>query len=250
MTQIMAGAEPFGFEGGETGVLLVHGFTGSPQGLRLWGEALASHGYTVLCPRLPGHGTNPKDLAGTTWRDWVGEAEMSLRGVGERCSSVFVAGLSMGATIALDLAARNPDRLAGVIAVNPSVYSDDPRARLAPVLGRVNLFVKGLGNDVADPGQRELTYPKVSTRASASVLQYMRQVKARLADVRIPALVFASRNDHVVPPGNASYVVEHVSSAQKELVWLERSYHVATLDYDRDLIFDRSAKFVAEHARP
>lgn len=247
MAQIMPGAEPFGFERGETGVLLVHGFTGSPQSLRPWGEALAEQGHTVLCPRLPGHGTDARDLARTTWHDWVAEAEMSLRGLNERCGSVFVAGLSMGGTVALDLAARNSDWLRGVIVVNPSLYSEDPRAKLAPLLGKVNLFVKSIGNDVADPSQRELAYEKVSTKAAASFLAYQKLVRRRLAEVRIPVLVFASRRDHLVPPGNASYVVEHVSSPVKELVWLERSYHVATLDYDRDVIIEGSAKFIAQH---
>ncbi len=246
---VWEGAEPFGFEGGETGVLLVHGYTGSPQGLRPWGEYLAGEGYTVLCPRLPGHATTLRDLASSTARDWVGEAEMSLRGLRERCSTIFLAGLSFGSTITLDLAARYPDVVGGLVAINASVYNDDPRTKLAPVLGKVNLFLKGLGNDVADPTQTELCYPKISTKATAQVLDYMKRVHDNLAAVRCPALLLVSRQDHVVPPGNTPRIYERISSTDKEVVWLERSYHVATLDYDRQIIFERSAQFFRDHEK-
>ena len=250
MASIMSGAEPFGFEGAgsETGVLMIHGFTGSPQGLRPWGEHLAAQGWTVICPRLPGHGTSMADLARTTGEDWAGEAEMGLVGLGERCSSVFIAAMSMGATIALDLAGRFPETVAGVVGVNASVYSDDPRERLAPLLGKLPFSVKGIGSDIADPAQRELCYPRIPLRSAAALLRYQNAVRARLAEVRAPLLLFCSRQDHVVPAGNTSFVAEHVSSTDVEIVWLERSYHVATLDYDAPVIFERSAEFIAKRA--
>lgn len=246
----MPGAEPFGFEGSdsETGVLMIHGFTGTPQGVRSWGEHLAAQGWTVLAPRLPGHGTSSADLAKTTGDDWAGEAEMALVGLQERCSSVFIAALSMGATIALDLASRFPETVAGVVGVNPSVYSDDPRQRFAPVLGRLPFSVKGIGSDIADPSQHELCYARIPLKAAAELLAYQKRVKERLKDVSAPLLLLTSRQDHVVPPGNTSFVAEHVSSTDVEVVWLERSYHVATLDYDAPVIFDRSVEFITKRA--
>ncbi len=246
----MPGAEPFGFEGqdSETGVLVVHGFTGTPQGVRPWGEHLAAEGWTILAPRLPGHGTSIADLARTTGDDWAGEAEMALIGLQERCSSVFIAAMSMGATIALDLASRFPETVTGLVGVNPSVYSDDPRQRFAPLLGRLPFSLKGIGSDIADPAQHELCYPRIPLKAAAALLAYQSRVKARLGDVRAPLLLLSSRQDHVVPPGNTSYVAEHVSSTDVEVVWLERSYHVATLDYDAPLIFERSVEFITKRA--
>ena len=250
MTSIMPGAEPFGFEGAgsETGVLLVHGFTGSPQSMRPWGEHLAAQGWTVIAPRLPGHGTSARDLAETTGEDWYVEAEMALVGLAERCSSVFVCGMSMGGTIALDLAARQSERVAGLVVVNGSVYSEDPRAKLAPLLGKLPFAVKGIGSDIADPSQKELCYERVPLKAAAASLSYMNSVKPRLRDVRAPVLLFGSRQDHVVPPGNTSFIAEHVSSEEVDVVWLDRSYHVATLDYDAPVIFERSAEFIAKRA--
>lgn len=246
---VWEGAEPFGFDGGEAGVLLIHGYTGSPQGLREWGEYLASEGFTVLCPRLPGHATTLQDLAGSTSKQWVEEAEMALRGLRERCSTIFIGALSFGATIGLDLAARYPDTIHGMALVNASVYNDDPRVKLAPVLGKMNLFLKGLGNDVADPGQTELCYPKISTKATKQVLDLMAHVHANLDAVRCPLLLFVSQHDHVVPPGNTRRVYERVASTEKEIVTLPRSYHVATLDYDRRTIFEQSAQFFRDHSK-
>lgn len=244
----MPGAEPFGFEGDapETGVLVMHGFTGTPQSVRPWAEHLAKSGWTVLAPRLPGHGTSLADFAESTPQEWVGEAEMSLDGLFEHCSSVFLCGMSMGGTIVLDLAARHADRVAGVVCVNPSVYSDDPRARLAPLLGRLPFSVKGIGSDIADPSQRELCYDRVPLRTAAYLITFQNAVKAELAQIHAPLLLFGSRQDHVVPPGNTPYVAEHVASTDVEVVWLERSYHVATLDYDADVIFERSTEFIAK----
>lgn len=250
MNSIMPGAEPFGFEGAdsETGVLLVHGFTGSPQGMRPWGEHLAAQGWTVIAPRLPGHGTSTQDLSKTDGDDWYGEAEMALVGLAERCSSVFVCALSMGGTIGLDLAARQPERVAGLAIVNASIYSKDPRARIAPLLGKLPFSVKGIGSDIADPSQHELCYDRIPLRAAAALLAYQDRVRVRLSDVKSPLLLFASRQDHVVPPDNTSFIAEHVSSTDVETVWLERSYHVATLDYDAPVIFERSAEFIAKRA--
>lgn len=245
--QLMPGAEPFAFDGGQTGVLLIHGYTGTPQGLREWGEYLAGRGYAVMGPRLPGHGTTPSDLHNVTDADWIDEAERALRGLQERCNDVFVAGLSMGGCVALDIASRLGSELAGLILVNPFIYTNDPRAKLAPLISKVPLLLKGVYDDVADPSRHELGYPKVSTKSSYSVIQMGQRVRENLPKITLPTIIFTSRQDHVVHPGNSSLVYETISSKEKEIVWLERSYHVATIDYDREIIFEQSAKFIAQH---
>lgn len=246
---VMPGAEPWGADGDDTGVLVVHGFTGSPQSVRSWAEGIAKAGRTVLVPRLPGHGTSVADLQTKTAADWVGEAEMSLTGLRERCRRIVVCGLSMGGAITLDLAARFPDEIDGVALVNPIVYSDDWRAKLLkPLLSRISLTVKGVADDIAEPGQHELAYPKVPTKAAASMLDFFERVKGRLGAVRCPALIFVSRQDHVVPTGNATLIHDRIASTDKQVVWLERSYHVATLDYDRDLIAERTNAFIEQRA--
>lgn len=245
--KIMPGAEPWGAEGDTTGVLVLHGFTGTPQSVRPWAEAIAASGRSVLVPRLPGHGTTEDDMQGTGPAEWVAEAEMSMRGLLERCHDVFICGLSMGGTITLDLAERFADRIAGIVLVNASTFTKDPRARLAPLLGRLPLKLKGIASDIADPSAKELAYTRVPTKAAAKMLAYQAGVKDRLGDVTAPALIFSSKQDHVVHPENGPYIHEHISSTDKELVYLEKSYHVATLDYDRETIFQRTVAFVEAH---
>jgi carboxylesterase len=93
---IRPGAEPWSSDGDATGVLVLHGFTGSPASMRPWGEALAAEGWTVRVPRLPGHGTTWQEMNRTRWEDWYGECERGLRELTSRCDRVFVAGLSTG----------------------------------------------------------------------------------------------------------------------------------------------------------
>ncbi|MHB8511168.1 MAG: alpha/beta hydrolase [Actinomycetota bacterium] len=248
---IMKGAEPFAFDGSSTGVLLIHGYTGTPQGLREWGENLnQAHGFAVSCPRLPGHATTPSELHAVGYSDWFEEAERAFKGLLERCQSVFIGALSMGGLIAVDLASRYPSDVAGLTLVNPFLFTKDPRAKLTPILGKVPLLLKGVYNDVADPSRQELGYPKMSTKASASLLSAAAIVRKGLPKVVAPALVFVSKQDHIVDNDCARAIVAEISSKEKEIVWLERSYHVATLDYDRELIFERSAKFISEHQEP
>lgn len=249
MASVIKGCEPFGYEGDETGVLLIHGYTGSPQGMRLWGDHLGREGFSVLCPRLPGHGTDVADLANARWGDWVSEAEMSLKGLYERCETVFVGALSMGGGIALHLATKHADRVMGLALVNPFVYTDDPRAKLAPLLAKLPLTVKGVGDDVADRSNPEIFTPKLPTKTTGSMLVALKGVVADLAKVQQPVIVFTSRQDHIVKPANSTLILDRISSPEKEQIWLERSYHVATLDFDKETIFERSAAFFRSHAK-
>jgi len=241
---ILADAEPFTLQGGEVGVLLLHGFTGSPQGLRLWGEALHRGGLTVHCPLLPGHGTHWRDLAVTTWRAWEEASLAGLSLLRERCERVVVCALSFGGALALHLAARRPGDIRGVVAVNPWLYLNDRRLVLLPLLKRVLPTTPGIGSDIADSPLKELAYERVPLKALAAARALQRIVTAELGQVAQPLLLYVSRQDHVVPPGNAAFIAERAGSTDVEVVWLERSYHVATLDCERKLIFDGSLAFV------
>ena len=124
--------DPFFFEGGATGCLLIHGFSGSPPEMRPMGEYLAEKGLTVLGVRLAGHGVTPEDMASTRWRDWVGSAKEGLQELQVRCELVFVAGLSMGGLITLHLSAHHP--LAGIIVMSAPAYVADWRFHALPLV--------------------------------------------------------------------------------------------------------------------
>lgn len=236
-------AQPFSFEGNSTGVLVIHGFTGSTQSMLPYGETLAAKGYTVVGPRLPGHGTTVEDMATRKYTEWTGAAERALKELSGKCDRVFVTGLSMGGTITLWLAARYPDRIAGVVPVNALALTK-PIFKLAPLLKFLKT-VPGVGSDIKKPECKESCYGKVPVAAVCELTKLLAEMREGLPRVTAPALVVASRVDHVVSePSNANYIMANLGSKEKEMLWLENSYHVATLDNDAGLIFERAAAFI------
>jgi carboxylesterase len=239
--RVIPGAEAFRFDRGPVGVLLQHGFTGSPGTMRPIGEWLASNGISVMGPRLPGHGTTWEELEGTTWEEWVAESEAALEALSNRCSTVIAAGISMGAAIVLHLGATRSEMLSGVVAVNPVVRRPD--LLLAPVARLFARTVGGIGGDIKKSGMEEIHYDRTPLKAAAQLGRLLRVVWRELPDMRLPLLLFSSVEDHVVKPVNSKLVMERSGTDRKELIRLTNSYHVATLDYDAGLIFERVLRF-------
>jgi carboxylesterase len=240
----MPGAEPFRHDGGPVAVVLCHGFTGTPHALRPWAEHLADQGLTVSLPRLPGHGTRWQDCNLTTWQDWYAAIDREFATLRSRCDQVFVMGLSMGGTLALRLAELRGEQVAGLVLVNPSVTSLDPRLRALPVLSRVLGSFPPIANDIKKAGSVELAYDRLPLKALNSLRQAWRTVRSDLPRVAQPLLLFHSREDHVVEPANSRIVLDEVSSTDVREILLDDSYHVATLDNDAERIFSGSLEFV------
>lgn len=237
-------AQPFYFKGNSTGVLVIHGFTGSTQSMLPYGKALAARGYTVMGPRLPGHGTAVEDMAFRKYTEWTGEAERALNELCGQCERVFVTGLSMGGTITLFLAAHFGDKIAGIIPVNALAHTE-PLLRLTPILKYLLKTRPGVGSDIKKPEVQESCYTQVPVAAAHELTKLLKVMREGLPSVSVPALVIASREDHVVrEPANAEYIMANLGSNNKELLWLENSYHVATLDNDAELIFEQAAEFI------
>lgn len=244
-TPILAGSEPFSTEGGPIGVVVLHGFTGSPQSLRPLARALATAGFTVELPLLPGHGTSVEDMVPTRWSDWSSAAEATYRDLAGRCERVFAAGLSMGGSLAIWLAERHPE-IAGVIVVNPLV--DPPasvfRDMLSGMVEEGGVSVPAIGSDVAMPGSPESAYNASPIEPMLSMFEGVDEIAAHLGDLRCPVLLLSSRVDHFVPPESGE-VLAAGAAGPVERVFLERSFHVATLDYDAREIEARAIAFVA-----
>lgn len=248
-TEVMEDGKPFFFEGSRVGCLLIHGFTGTTSSMRPWGEYLASKGLTVLGPRLPGHGTDVKDMGRWAYTDWTGAVETALSEISSLCGAVFVGGLSMGGLLTLYLAEKKQDKIAGVIPVCAPVVRLAPGLQNAalmfvPVLKHLMKTFPGPGNDLKDPSVTEVAYDKLNVRALHELVKLARVVEADLPRIEVPIRIFEAREDHVVPPENATFIYEHVGSSDKELIWLENSYHVATLDFDKERIFEESYGFI------
>lgn len=245
---VLPHAEPYRAEGGPIGVLLVHGFTGSPRSMRPWGEHLAADGLTVVAPRLPGHGTTWQELNRTVWTDWYAEGSRALDHLVEHCDQVFVAGQSMGGCLALRLAEERPDDVAGLMLVNPSVTSLNKQLLALPVLKRVVASVKGIADDIKKPGVAELGYDRLPLKALDSLRTMWKVTRDDLPKVTAPLVVFRSVEDHVVEPLSTQIITQRVSSRDVTERILDNSYHVATLDNDAPSIFEESLEFVRKHA--
>jgi carboxylesterase len=244
MARVRPGAQAWSADGGEVGVLLVHGFSGSPAALRPLAQRLAAEGCAVELPRLPGHGTHWRDLAKVTWRDWAREAVAAQERLTARTRAHVVLGLSFGGCIALYLAANRPEHVAGLVLVNPAVRQRSPLLPLLPVLRRVLPFIPGIVNDIAKPGADEVGYDKLPLRAVAEYTAFQGIVRDDLPRVTAPLLMFTSRRDHVVPAENSRLVLQRVASRDRTHRWLERCHHVATLDYEAPQIERETVAFV------
>jgi carboxylesterase len=246
---VLPGAEPYAHDGGPVGVVFCHGFTGSPQSLRGWAEAVAGAGHSVRLPLLPGHGTTWQEMNRTGWQQWYAEVDAAFADLSTRCESVLVAGLSMGGALALRLAEQHGDAVAGVLLVNPAVRLTDPRLRALPAVRRVVPSLAGIASDIKKPGAAELAYDRTPLNALASSLRFYAVVLRDLGAVRQPVLLFRSAQDHVVPAVSSARVLAGVSSTDVTEVVLHDSYHVATLDNDAPAIVEESLAFVERVAR-
>lgn len=242
---MLPGAEGFSHAGAAVGVLLCHGFTGTPQSLRPWAHDLAAAGYSVELPLLPGHGTVWQEMNRTTWQDWYGTVDAALADLRSRCSTVFVAGLSMGGALALRLALEHPADVAGLVLVNPAVHLEDPRLRLLPLIRRIVPSFPGIASDIKKPGSTELAYDRTPLHALASMIALYADVVPRLGRVTQPLLLLRSLEDHVVPASSSRLILDSVGSSDLTEVVLENSYHVATLDNDAERIVKESLAFVS-----
>lgn len=240
--EVRPGAEAFEGGDGEIGVLLCHGFTGSPASMRPWADYLVAQGFRVSLPRLPGHGTSWQELNQTGWPDWYAVVDRALTVLSSQCRLVVVGGLSMGGALALRLAELHGDRIAGLVLVNPALHNSDPRLAVLPVLKHLRASVAGIANDIARPFTDELGYDRTPLKALASMLELWDITIARLQRVNQPILLYRSVHDHVVDPVSARLLQERVHSAVTERL-LQKSFHVATLDYDAEEIFTGSAEF-------
>ncbi|MEI6406817.1 MAG: alpha/beta fold hydrolase [Actinomycetes bacterium] len=226
------------------GILLVHGFTGSPASMRPWAHFMNEHGYTVRVPRLPGHGRNWEDLNAVSWEEWPARVVQDLQALRATCSKVFVFGLSMGGGTTLNVAENN--LVDGIVLVNPMIHIPGIQIKFAPLLAMVKKGMPSVGNDIKKPDVTEWGYDVLPTRGVLQLNKLLKSTRAHLAKVTAPTLLFHSVDDHVLPISNSDIIMSGISTANKQRIEMTNSYHVATLDYDADLIFANALAHVKE----
>ncbi|MCZ7538995.1 MAG: alpha/beta fold hydrolase [Anaerolineae bacterium] len=240
---------PFFLAGGPVGVLLMHGFTGSPPEMRRLGDFLYGEGLTVSAPLLPGHGTTTDECNSVRWQQWAAHVEGALDDLRGRCATVFVGGLSMGGVLALHLAAQHPD-LAGALLYAPAIQLSNGWGRwVAPLLKHVRRTMPKGKDDWADPDARALlwSYSEYPVAGAHQLFKLIAHVRRSLPRVTVPLLIVTSRGDRTVPPAAADLIARGVATKDITRLSLERSGHVVTLDADWQLVAEKSAAFIRAH---
>jgi carboxylesterase len=244
---VRPGADPYEADAGALGVLLLHGFGGSPGSLRGAAAWFEAQGLSVRLPRLPGHGTSVEELARTRWPDWAGEAERALSALRERCEGVAVLGHSMGAALALHLAALRPNDVDALSLANP--YLRDRRLLLVPLARWFVRSTSASGTDSSNGARDPGRYDRRPVSAIVTLRDFLRVVDSELPRVRAPMAIFTSSVDHEIPAGSAERILARVASARTLRIDCANSYHALPLDHDAPLLFERSLDFFREVTR-
>lgn len=235
--KILAGAEPIYKKGNSVGVLLLHGFTGSPFEMRETATLLQEKEYTISVPLLKGHGTKVEDLENCKWIEWFNDSKAALFELRKTCKKIFVIGLSTGASLALHLAAHY--QVEGVIALSPALFLKGKITRLLPyVPSFIRYRNKKGGPDILDPSARKsaVSYRKTPIRAAKEVLRLYSHVKMDLPDIYAPVLIIQSSQDHVVDERGAQWIYDHIASQDKQVLKLDKSFHVITMDVEKNIV--------------
>ena len=242
---IQQGAEAFFLPGGPDGVLLVHGFTGSPAEVRLFGEALHGAGYTVHAVRLPGHGTTPEDMERMTTEDWRNAVLDGWNVLAAACDRIAVVGVSMGALLALWLSTVRPVWQTAALAAPIFIREARQLHLLPPRSGCRGKFLPKVKKTMPEvPPEYCICYRVTPLLSVHELLIMIAETKEQLPKVKDRLLVVQSERDHTVDAESARYIMEHVGSADKELLWLKQSGHRLMLDCERDTVFQSTIDFL------
>lgn len=230
--------------GGKIGVLVIHGFTGTPESIRPWAEGFHEAGFTVLAPTLPGHGTTVDDLNQTQWVDWYQKVESAFLELKKNCDRVFVAGFSVGGALALRLAQIRGSEMEAVLLCNAAIFDDRRILRLLPILKYFIPTTKTSAMDVKKLVQTRTSYDRMPLRALDSLRKLWRSVEDNLFMVDVSLFVSYSVEDHVIHPVNSETIINNVSSSTIREVIFEDSYHNVAWDNDADVLIEESVQFI------
>jgi carboxylesterase len=217
--------------------------------MRLLGEYLNQRGLAVSAPLLPGHGTTVEDMNRSRWTDWTGHVEQALLELEEQCQTVFVCGLSMGAALTLYLAASRPE-FPGIVLYSPAVWPANRLYYLTPLLKYlIPRIAKAGGSSMVDPEAdlRVWSYNYNPTVAAHEFLKLLLRVRRSLPRVTSPLLVIYSTRDPAIHPKSAPKTFERAGSHDKELVIIQNSGHVITVDGEWEGVAERTYRFIADH---
>jgi carboxylesterase len=249
--------DPLRLDGGDRGVLCIHGFTGTPYEMSYLAEKLHERGFTAVAMRLPGHGTYPDELDATSWRQWVSSVAEEFDALRRRTRQVVVIGQSLGGLLALDLAADRPREVAGVVSLATPLWLFGLPTALIRLLRRFPVLLSALrtipklgGSDVSDRDMRRSNpaYSVIPARGLLQLAEFMERVRGRLSEVEVPILIVHARNDHTAPYACAQEIANRVRGPVR-LHALTSSYHLIAFDVERDEVVAEVLAFLDDLQR-
>jgi carboxylesterase len=240
--KILPGCEPIFKKNGSKGCLLLHGFTSCPFELSLLGDQLQEEGYTVSIPLLPGHGTSPKDLKRYSWKEWYESAKQALFELRKSCHTVYVVGLSMGGSLALHLSAHY--QVDGIVALAPGLFLKNKLSILSHILYPFYPYSKKWFGPDIKADVKTITYDKIPVKSLSELLKMFKHLRDDLMDINIPILIIYAKKDHVIDGKSAKEIYRKVSSNNKRILSLKNSYHIITLDIEKEQAFRETIKFL------
>jgi carboxylesterase len=244
-------AQPFFLQGGDHGVLLLHGFTGSAAHMRLIGEALNEQGFTVQCIQLPGHGSRMEDMRNVNWQAWLQAAKEAFLSLKERCRIVSVAGLSMGGVLALLLAEQMPVTAAIPLSAPMAVKNPlAPLARLAAPFMPVTYWKNEPKREALLDQRYNYGYPGFPTASAWDLMHLIRLTRQNLFAITCPVLVVQSHADETIDPNSAQIILNGIRSEKKAMLWLDDMPHVVTISRDHPRIAEAMGAFLREIGEP
>ncbi|MBQ8556130.1 MAG: alpha/beta fold hydrolase [Clostridia bacterium] len=235
--------QPFHLDGGEHGVLLIHGFTGSAAHMRLLGEGLHARGFTVEGINLPGHATSMEAMGQTGWEDWLNAAKEAFLRLKERCTHVSVAGLSMGGCLALILAEQmQPAAVAPISAPMATRNRMLPLAKYAAPFMPTIWWRSREGSPYTVDDRYDYGYPGFPTKCGGDLYHLIRMARQDLHAVHCPIVAVQSRHDETISGDSADVIMAGVSSEVKGILWLEEVPHVCTISREAENITEALAE--------
>ncbi len=262
--QLRPGAEPFFFHGGATGVLLIHGYSGSPEELRGMGKYLNTQGYTICGPLLAGHGSTPDRLFNVTWHDWIASASRGLDQLRQACEKVVIAGFSVGALVGAHLAAK--EQCAGLVLMAPALrLRGQPLLHLAGVvrhvkpwyypLARANFnspsvraavrgFMPDADLDDPDVVAQIRQHARVPIGSVYEIVRLQKQARRDLRRVTIPTLIMQGKKDETVNPASAALASSLLAASTKKTIWFDNAGHQLTREPGREKVWQNAADWI------
>lgn len=228
------------------GIILIHGFTSTTKSMSYPFDFFAKNGIHVEAPSLSGHGSTWQEMNKVSYQEWMSDVKKSIKKLSNRTDNIFLFGLSMGGTLALLNSLEK--EISGVIAINNACIFKDFRLLFLPFLKYFLLSLPAVASDIKDNSETEIAYDKTPSFALHELLKLAKLLKNNLHKIKKPVLLFKSIDDHVIPLISSVYTFDNIGSSDKQLIYLKNSFHVATQDFDRNVIFQKSLEFIRKES--